>query len=206
MTLFAVADALGLMSFAVSGYLMGVRKGLDLLGVLIAASLTALGGGILRDVMVGKTPVAFTQSGVLLFVAAGILLAWGLRLHTRERPERFALFILSDSVGLVAFAVTGALTGIEAGFNLFGVMLLAFVTAVGGGMLRDTMVGEVPIVLTSDFYGTIALLIALAIYLCDALGCLGGATLLLVASGALALRLVAYYRKWQLPKLGGNDR
>ncbi len=204
MSLFAAADALGLVSFAVSGYLMGVRKGLDLLGVLVAAFLTALGGGIIRDVMVGRTPVAFTQSAILLLVGAGIAVAWGLRLHTRRRPERFTLFILSDSVGLVAFAVTGALTGIEAGFNLFGVMLLAFVTAVGGGMLRDMMVGEIPIVLTSDFYGTIALLTAMAIYLCDTFGSLGGATLAMVAAGALALRLVAYYRNWQLPKLGGG--
>jgi uncharacterized membrane protein YeiH len=203
MSLFAAADAIGLVTFAVSGFLMGVRKGLDLLGIVIAAFLTALGGGVIRDVIVGRMPIAFTESTVLLFVVAGIVLALLLKLHTKEQPERFAIFIVMDSIGLVAFAITGALVGIEAEFNLFGVMLLAFMTAVGGGMLRDMMVNEVPIVLTSDFYGTIALLIALLIYLCSLIGCLGTFTLMSIAAGTLFLRLLAYYKKWQLPKLGG---
>ncbi|BDY12676.1 trimeric intracellular cation channel family protein [Hydrogenimonas cancrithermarum] len=203
MSLFAAADAIGLVTFAVSGFLMGVRKGLDLLGIVIAAFLTALGGGVIRDVIVGRMPIAFTEGSVLLFVVAGIVLALSLKLHKKERPERFAIFIVMDSIGLVAFAITGALVGIEAKFNLFGVMLLAFMTAVGGGMLRDMMVNEVPIVLTSDFYGTIALLIALLVYLCSLVGCLGTFTLMSIAAGALFLRLLAYYKKWQLPKLGG---
>ncbi len=203
MSLFDAADAIGLVSFSISGFLMGVRKGLDLLGIVIAAFLTALGGGVIRDVIVGRTPVAFTESSVLLFVVAGILLALLLKLHTKEQPERFAIFIVMDSIGLVAFAITGALVGIEAQFNLFGVMLLAFITAVGGGMLRDMMVNEVPIVLTSDFYGTIALLIALLIYICNLLACLGTFTLLIIAITTLSLRLLAYYKKWELPKLGG---
>jgi uncharacterized membrane protein YeiH len=203
MSLFDAADAIGLVSFSISGFLMGVRKGLDLLGIVIAAFLTALGGGVIRDVIVGRTPVAFTESSVLLFVVAGILLVLLLKLHTKEQPERFAIFIVMDSIGLVAFAITGALVGIEAQFNLFGVMLLAFITAVGGGMLRDMMVNEVPIVLTSDFYGTIALLIALLIYICNLLACLGTFTLLIIAITTLSLRLLAYYKKWELPKLGG---
>ncbi len=204
MTLFWVADAIGLVSFSISGYLMGVRKRLDLLGILIAAYLTALGGGIIRDVIVGRSPTAFTQSSVLLFATAGIALAFAFRLHKKERLERFALFIVMDSIGLVAFALTGALVALEFGFNLFGVMLLAFTTAVGGGMLRDIMVNEVPMVLKSDFYGTIALLIAAAIFACDTVGCLGNVTLFVIASAALTLRLLAYYKKWQLPKPGGE--
>ena len=204
MTLFAVADALGLASFAISGYLMGVRKGLDLLGILIAAFLTALGGGVIRDVIVGRMPVAFTETAVLLYVTAAVALAYLFRLHAKKRPERFAIFILMDSMGLVAFALTGALVGIESGFNIFGVMLLAFVTAVGGGMIRDIMVNEVPMVLTSDFYGTIALLIAVSVFICDRIGCLGNFTLVTIAAAALALRLIAYKRGWRLPKLGGE--
>ncbi|WP_201352484.1 trimeric intracellular cation channel family protein [Hydrogenimonas urashimensis] len=202
MTLFAAADAIGLATFSISGLLMGMRKGLDLLGILITAFLTALGGGVIRDVIVGRTPLVFEQSATLLYVIAGILLALLLRLHAKERPERYAIFILMDSIGLVAFALTGALVGIESGFNLFGVMLLSFVTAVGGGMLRDMMLGDIPIVLTSDFYGTIALLVAFLIYLCERMGCLGSWTLFLVGVSALILRLVAYRRNWHLPKLG----
>ncbi len=204
MTLFAVADALGLASFAISGYLMGVRKGLDLLGILIAAFLTALGGGVIRDVIVGRMPVAFTETAVLLYVTTAVALAYLFRLHAKKRPERFAIFILMDSMGLVAFALTGALVGIESGFNIFGVMLLAFITAAGGGMIRDIMVNEVPMVLTSDFYGTIALLIAASVFICDRIGCLGNFTLIAIAAAALALRLIAYKRGWQLPKLGGE--
>ncbi|WP_353661878.1 TRIC cation channel family protein [Hydrogenimonas sp. SS33] len=201
MTLFAVADALGLASFAVSGFLAGVRKELDLLGLIIAAFLTALGGGMIRDITVGRTPVAFSDGTVTLFVAAGIAAALLLRLHTRARPERHTLFILSDSIGLVAFALTGALTAIDAHFNLLGTLLLGFVTAVGGGMLRDMMVNEVPIVLTADFYGTVALLVSLLLYLGDALGWKGPWATGTVAAAGLALRLIAYYRGWQLPKM-----
>jgi len=201
MSLFEVADAIGLVTFSISGFLMGVRKGLDILGIVIAAFLTALGGGVIRDVIVERTPIAFIQSSVLFFVIAGILLALILKLHKKQQPERYSIFILMDSIGLVAFAITGALVGIEAEFNLFGVMLLAFVTAVGGGMLRDMMVNEVPIVLTNDFYGTIALLIALLIYMCNLMGYLGTFTLVVIATIALSLRLIAYYKKWQLPKL-----
>jgi uncharacterized membrane protein YeiH len=203
MTLFAWADAIGLVSFSISGFLMGVRKELDLLGLMIAAFLTALGGGIVRDVIVGRTPVAFTQSSVLLWVLLGIAAALAFGLHKKEQPERHSLFILSDSIGLVAFAATGALVGIESHFNLFGVMLLAFITAVGGGMVRDVMVNEVPIVLVSDFYGTIALLVALLLFLADWFGLPGTIALPGVAAGALTLRLVAYRRQWRLPKLKG---
>ena len=202
MSFFAVADAIGLMTFAVSGYLAGVRKELDLLGVVIAAYLTALGGGIVRDVMVGHTPIAFLESSVHLFVLAGIVAAYLFKLHAKARLERHKLFMLSDSIGLVSFAMTGALTGLEAEFNLFGTMLLAFVTAVGGGMVRDTMIGEVPMVLTSDIYGTIALLIGLILFMCDRFECLGPISLALTAGGALAIRILAYKKGWHLPKFG----
>jgi len=205
MSLFEIADAIGLVTFSISGFLMGIRKRLDILGIVIAAFSTALGGGIIRDVVVGHTPIAFTKSSVLFFVIAGIIIALILKLHTKKQPERFSIFILMDSIGLVAFAITGALVGIEAQFNLFGIMLLAFITAVGGGMLRDIMVNEVPIVLTSDFYGTVALLIALLIYICDLLDYLGTFTLATIATVALFLRLVAYYQKWQLPKIKGKS-
>lgn len=204
MTLFAAADALGLVTFAISGYLAGVRKGLDLLGIVIAAFLTALGGGVVRDVIAGRTPTAFTENTTPLFVTAGILLAFALKLHTRPSVERHTLFIVSDSVGLVAFAVTGALVGLEAGFNLLGTMLLAFTTAVGGGMLRDMMTGTVPMVLVSDFYGTVALLVGLSLYLLEAADRLETPAVTLVMSVALALRLVAWRRGWQLPKPEGD--
>ncbi|MCF6201571.1 MAG: TRIC cation channel family protein [Hydrogenimonas sp.] len=205
MTLFAVADALGLISFSISGYLMGVRKGLDILGLLVAAFMTALGGGIVRDAIVGRTPVAFTDSFVLICVTIGVILALSFGIHKKRRPERYSIFILADSIGLVAFAITGAMVAVESHFNIFGVMLLAFITAVGGGMLRDMMVNEVPMVLTSDFYGTIALLIGAAVYLCDRAGCMGNATLAVIFAAALTLRLVAYKKGWQLPKIGGRE-
>ncbi len=206
MTIFAVADGIGLVSFAVSGYLMGVRKGLDLLGILIAAFMTALGGGIVRDAIVGRTPLAFTDGSVLVFVTLGIAGAMLFKLHKKERLERYSIFIFADSLGLVAFALTGALVAVQFDYNIFGVMLLAFITAVGGGMLRDMMVNEVPMVLKSDFYGTIALLVAAVVYLCDGAGVLNSFTLTLIALSGLTLRLVAYKRKWQLPKLGGEKR
>jgi uncharacterized membrane protein YeiH len=139
------ADILGIFAFALSGFLVGVRNNLDLLGLIIAASLTALGGGVVRDVILGRTPFAFNEYYPAITVIGTIVLALIFRLYRREQLERQWLFVISDTIGLVAFSITGALLALEAEFNFFGVMILSFLTAVGGGVLRDTMINQVPL-------------------------------------------------------------
>ena len=201
MSLFLVADIIGIIAFAVSGFLAGVRHKLDILGIIIVASLTALGGGIIRDMMLGRTPFAFSEYYPALTVIAAVTLALMFKLYHRQEIERKWLFIISDTVGLVAFSITGALLGIEAGFNFFGIIIVSFLTAIGGGVTRDTLINQVPGVLTHDFYGTIALIVALLLIGFNALGMMNDIVITGIAVFAVALRLIAYKRKWSLPKL-----
>ncbi|MEW5831400.1 MAG: TRIC cation channel family protein [Campylobacterota bacterium] len=199
--LVVAADILGITAFALSGFLVGVRNNLDLLGIIIAASLTALGGGVVRDVILDRTPFAFNEYYPAITVIATIAFAFVFRLYHREQIERQWLFVISDTIGLVAFSITGALLAIQADFNFFGVMILSFLTAVGGGVLRDTMINQVPSVLISDFYGSIALIVSILLLLLAAFDALNTPGVAVVATVAVGLRLLAYTKQWHLPTL-----
>jgi uncharacterized membrane protein YeiH len=201
MNLFFIADIVGIVAFAISGFLAGVRHKLDLLGITIVASLTALGGGIIRDMILGRTPFAFNEYYPAVTVLITIAAAFSLRLYRRVEIERKWAFVISDTVGLVAFSITGALLAIRADFNFFGVVILSFLTAIGGGVTRDTLINQIPAILTRDFYGSIALIVALALIVLDALEIMNNLTIMAVAVLTVGLRLVAYKNNWHLPKL-----
>ncbi len=201
MDLFFIADIIGIIAFTISGYLVAVRNELDLLGVLIASFLTALGGGIVRDVILDTTPFTFREyypaSTVLLVLAVATIF----KIYTKKEIERKLFFVISDTIGLVAFSITGALLALDAGFNIFGVVILSFLTAVGGGLTRDILINQVPAVLVTDFYGSIALLVALLLFCCNRLDFLNEISISIIAIIAIQLRLVAYFKGWRLPKI-----
>lgn len=199
--LIVVADILGIVAFTLSGFLVGVRNNLDLLGLIISASLTALGGGVVRDVILDRTPFAFNEYYPAITVISTIAIAFAFRLYHREQIERQWLFVISDTIGLVAFSITGALLAIAADFNFFGVIILSFLTAIGGGVLRDILINQVPAVLVSDFYGSIALIVSILLLLLVSLGWMGTFGVASVAGFAVILRLLAYLKQWHLPKL-----
>lgn len=198
---FFIADIIGITFFAISGALVATRKSLDLLGILIAASMTALGGGVIRDIILDRSPITFhaTYPSMTVFIVMILFIYY--RWHNHEEIEQKAFFVLSDTIGLVAFSITGALLALEADLNIFGVIILAFVTAVGGGVIRDVMINEVPAILISDFYGSIAVLTALELYIFDLLNILNPLSTLLIAIVTIIIRLLAYYKKWRLPTL-----
>lgn len=195
------ADILGIIAFSLSGFLVGVRNKLDLLGIIIAASITALGGGVVRDAILNRTPFAFTEYYPAITVILTIITAIVFRLYRSEQLERKRLFVISDTIGLVAFSITGALLAMDAGFNFFGVTILSFLTAVGGGVIRDTMINKVPSVLVTDFYGSIALIVAILLVIANKIIGVGTLEVAIIAAFAIVLRLLAYYKEWHLPKL-----
>lgn len=197
MNVMAFFDLIGTIAFAVAGALVGVQKKLDIFGVMILALATAVGGGILRDVVIGNTPpLAFRDSSyVLISVLAG-----GAAMLLHQQIKRFNHVIqICDAIGLGAFAAGGANLAVEFGYyNIMTVTFLAVVTAVGGGVLRDIFVQQIPAVFCREIYATAALLGALsfyflyphvypaeAMYLC-----------FLVTTG---LRLIALRYNWDLP-------
>ena len=197
--MFEIAEYIGTIAFAMSGFFVAVRNKLDLLGVLIATFLTALGGGILRDVIVNKIPFTFTHNYPALIVVIVLILMIIFRVHKRKSIENKALFILSDSIGLISFSITGAIIAIENNLNLAGVLSLSLLTAIGGGIARDVIINEVPFVLKTGFYGTISLLIGLSIYILNLLNFISIYSISSIFILAIILRLIAFYNKWSIP-------
>lgn len=197
--MFEIAEYIGIIAFAISGFFVAVRNKLDFLGTLISVFLTALGGGIIRDIAVDRTPYTFTYNIPALTILIVMILLVLFRFNKRDSIENKPFFILSDSIGLISFSITGALIAIEAKLNLTGVLALAFVTAVGGGIIRDVIINEVPFVLKTGFYGTIALLIGLTLYVLDQYGQISFYTMTIVFAVGMVIRLVAYYKKWAIP-------
>ncbi len=199
--LFFISDIIGIIAFTLSGYLVAVRNKLDLLGVLIASFLTALGGGVVRDVILNTTPFTFREYYPASTVLVVLILAIIFKVYKKKEIERKLVFVISDTIGLVAFSITGALLALEAGYNIFGVVILSFLTAVGGGLTRDILINKVPAVLVTDFYGSIALLVALLLFCCHKLVFLNEISMLIIAVLATSLRLFAYFKGWRLPKI-----
>ena len=197
--MFEVTEYIGIIAFSISGFFVAVRSRLDFLGVLISVFLTALGGGIIRDVIVGRTPYTFLHNTPALIVISVMALLILLKFHKKESIENRPLFIVSDSIGLISFSITGALIAIESQLNLTGVLALAFVTAVGGGITRDVIINEVPFVFKTGFYGTVALLVSLLVYLLHIQEMVSYVTLGIVFLIGVCIRIIAYYRKWSIP-------
>jgi len=194
------ADIIGIIAFALSGVIIAAYKRLDIFGAFFIASLSALGGGIVRDVLAGRVPFAFLHYYPITVVIVTVSAALLFRLYTKEIDRKF-LFVLFDSVGLCAFSITGALVGIEAEFNLFGVVILAISTAVGGGLIRDMLLNEIPFILKEEFYATVSLCTALGVFVLERIGFNNSYTLLLLFSLMLGVRIFAYTKKVHLPKL-----
>lgn len=194
------ASLIGGIAFGISGYLVGAKKNLDWMGLLILSFLTANGGGILRDVLVDRTPVILLSNEPFLVALGVTFLGSLLKLGHRRSVEDRWFFVISDAIGLVAFAITGALIGLTLHAPFFGFITLAFLTATGGAMLRDILVNNIPEVLHSGFYGSIAVLVAVAVYLLNMVEMLTPVNLLGVFIAGLIIRLVAYRWRWKLPK------
>lgn len=199
---FIFADIIGIVAFAISGFLIAIKNNLDILGILIASTLTALGGGIVRDAILSAPPFAFTSFYPAITLIVTILAAYAFKLYKESSIERKWMFVVSDTIGLVAFSITGALLAINAEYNFFGIVILSFITAVGGGVTRDIMINQVPTVLISDFYGSIAVIVALILGFLDLFNAINEFSILSTALFSIALRLLAYKRGWHLPRLG----
>ena len=197
--MFEIAEYIGIIAFAISGFFVAVRSKLDFLGVLISVFLTALGGGILRDIAVDKTPYAFTHNIPAIIIILVMVLLILFKFHKKDSIENKPLFIISDSIGLISFSITGALIAIEQELNLTGVLVLSFVTAVGGGIIRDIIINEIPFVFKTGFYGTISLLIGLSLYLLNLLDMMHFYPIAGIFILGVTLRVVAYYKKWSIP-------
>lgn len=196
MTLLEGLSWLGTLTFAATGALVAVRLNFDLLGTLVLAAVTAIGGGSVRDVLVGILPPNALRDEALLWGIALVGLAvFFLHRHLHEGKLLYSL----DSLGLALFAALGAERGLGAGLGMWGVIFAGAVSGVGGGVLRDLLTGKIPGILyrNGDFYASAAAGGALVVFWLHALD----PSLALVAGivTTLALRLGSRFLGLKLP-------
>jgi uncharacterized membrane protein YeiH len=201
MSALQIADIIGIISFALSGFLIAVHYKLDILGIFISSFLTALGGGIIRDTIANKTPYVFDANLPIMLVTGTLIFSLIFKLHKITNFEGKTAFIISDAIGLSSFAITGSLIAIESDFNFLGVLMLAFLTAVGGGTLRDILINKVPSILVSEFYGTVAIIVGIITYVLHLFAQINLLSLTVLFIFGVSLRLLAFYKKWNLPVL-----
>ena len=195
-----VLDLIGTFVFALSGAVVGVKRRLDIFGVLVLSFAAASAGGIMRDLLIDSVPPAAIRDWryMAASVLAGLLIFVWLPRSTRLSKVR-NLVLLFDAAGLGLFAVTGTQKALGYGLHPAMAALLGMLTGIGGGMVRDVLVAEVPNVLRADLYAVAALAGAVVVVIGHLLGVAPLVTAVLGALICFSLRLVAIRRGWQLP-------
>ncbi len=190
-------DLAGTFAFAISGALLAVQKRMDLFGVLVLAFVTAVAGGIVRDLLIGAVPPdAFRNWHMLgLSAIAGLFCFFGAPLLERwSYPVQ-----LFDAAGLGIFAVTGTQKALQFGIDPVMAAALGVVSGIGGGVLRDVLAARRPIVLDADIYASAAMATAVVVLIAHALGVQIAAITFPAVALCFFLRVMAIYRGWKLP-------
>ena len=204
--LWLLFDVIGTIAFAISGALLGIQRRMDIFGILILALVTAIGGGIVRDVMVGRIPPTSLQTGsymTITLITVGIIVimyryGWNRYIEGKGATK---VYLTADALGLASFTVTGATIGITVDpGNLVLTVVLGVITAVGGGIIRDVLAHRTPSVLKEEVYALPALLGSIIYYVVCAMGhqiMASYATFLIV----FIIRMVALEYHWNLPRI-----
>ncbi|MGC2873763.1 trimeric intracellular cation channel family protein [Ihubacter sp. mB4P-1] len=200
-----VLEMIGTVAFSISGAMTGIRKGMDILGISILGLTTAVGGGVMRDLILGITPPKTFQNPVYAMVAIATALLvctpWVQNLFSKRQNYYDLVMLWMDSVGLGIFTVVGIETAysVSTDFSLFLMVFVGAVTGVGGGVLRDVMAQDPPYIFVKHFYASASLIGAVV---CALLWETLGQSVSIIAGVAvvLVLRLLAAKFRWSLPK------
>ena len=155
-TVILILDLLGTAIFALTGAVAGVRRKFDIFGVTVLGCCVGVGGGMIRDCIIGATPVAALRNEwyLIICVTAALITYASAKYWFHWR----SIIQIADALGLGVFTAIGAIKGDAYGLGVAGIMLCGVLTAIGGGMIRDVLSGTIPVVLRSDFYATASLL------------------------------------------------
>lgn len=204
MTLLLVLDLVGVFVFAISGAMLAVERRLDLFGVLVLGVATAIGGGLARDVLLGATPPAALQDAryLLVPVAAGLV---AFRAHPQVARLSTVVRVF-DAAGLGLFTVAGTTKALAYGLGPVPAAALGVLTGVGGGVIRDVLVREVPAVLRTEIYAVAALAGAVVVVVAERTGVDGPASAAAATLLVFLLRMVSVRRGWSAPVAGPGQR
>lgn len=208
-TMILALELIGTCAFAISGAVLGITKRFDIFGVLFSGIITALGGGTIRDILLGELPPAMFRNYIyLIFAVSASLLTFLIALILKTKFSENLVIIdkvnnIFDALGLGVFTIVGMNIALKSGFadNAFFVIFLGMTTGCGGGILRDVIVSDVPFVLRKRVYAVASLAGGLLYYILHVTFSLG--EVLPVIAGILlifTLRLLASVFRWDLPK------
>lgn len=193
-------EYVGTFVFAISGALLAIEKKMDFFGVVILATITAIGGGVIRDVVTNiGIPVCFSEWEYMIITLVAVVLT----ILLRDKIKWHKGFVICDAIGLASFTIAAGMRALELDYNFMTFLFVSLITAIGGGIMRDILASRVPIVLNREIYAVAALIGAIifwmiyphlnsqvASYSCIAL--------------IIAIRLIAYHFHWSLPYVEGN--
>lgn len=198
--LLLVIDLIGTFVFAVEGALAGINAGLDVFGLMVLAFVTALGGGTIRDLLIGAIPpnsIRDWRYGATAFAGGGAVFCF----HGLIQEVPMHLLITLDAAGLALFAVAGADKALEFGITPLLAVMMGVVTGAGGGTVRDVLLAKIPAVLNSDVYAAAALVGAVVMLVALRVKMPRGLAMSLGAAACFVVRMLAVWQHWNLPKV-----
>lgn len=205
-----ITELIGTVAFALSGGLTAIERRLDFFGIIVLSIITAMGGGVIRDLILGITPPAMFRNyiyvatalicAIVLLVFASLFSKW---LNTSRMQKLMHGINLFDAVGLGIFTVIGINTAMDVGFgsNGFLVVFVGVITGIGGGMLRDVLVGRTPQVLRKDVYAIAAIIGGICYYEMLKYNVSAAVAMLIGAVIIITIRLFGLYYQWNLPTI-----
>ncbi len=201
---FQIIDVLGTISFAISGVLISLHKRMDVFGVLIIAFVTAVGGGTLRDVLVGLTPVAWMSQMIYVYVIVGSTI-FAIIFRKRLNYLRTSLFLF-DTIGIGLYTVVGIEKGLGIGLHPIICIALGTMTACFGGVIRDILCNEIPVIFRKEIYATACILGGIAYFILRKLPIENNMVFVIAAIVVITSRIIAVKYRISLPSLYGTDR
>ena len=196
-------EMLGTAAFAVSGALAASRKRMDIFGFCVLALMPAVGGGTIRDIIIDRVPVFWVSDN--RYIAVAIIAALVVFFAPHRRPGiRREVLVWADALGLALFAALGTEVCLQYETGPLVAVMLGVTTAVTGGMIRDVICNEVPLILSREIYATAAFAASLAFVAADKLSFSDNTSLAIAVVTGLLIRGLAIIYNWSLPSFGAN--
>ena len=202
-SIFLVIEVIGTVTFAISGVMAAARASMDWLGAIVLAVVVAIGGGTIRDVLIGRFPVSWIEdaSPVLVAIGTAVIVIAILRLRPQADLVTWTPTLIADAAGLSAFVILGTDIALESGLNGLLAILLGTITGVGGGVLRDILTGNKPIVLVGQVYALAGIAGAALFVVLIELGVNPDLSVWLPMAVIFGIRMLSIRRDWHLPKV-----
>lgn len=202
-TFITICDFIGTLAFAISGIRLASAKRFDLFGAYVVGVATAIGGGTMRDLMLGHSPFWMTNSFYL--ICSAIALIWVIifrKILVRQNNTWF----LFDSIGLALFTITGMEKTLQEGFPIWTAIIMGTLTGAGGGVMRDVLLREVPLIFRKEIYALACVIGGLGYWIGSAIGLNAHANAIVCAALVIGIRLLAVKYQLHLPVLKGEEQ